>query len=92
MNAYQFALTARDVLSHTTKEVWAEMFVNLKMEFFRLYQNGKIGTTEYAAEFFNEVIGLIESKTPIIINKEFADEKKNFLFLVLEWRKLLTHQ
>lgn len=48
-------------LSLANSKIWATTFVKLKMEFFMEFQNGYIFDTSFGANFFEELLNLLEN-------------------------------
>lgn len=68
-------------LDQTPKNEWAAKYVELKMNFFRRYQNGLIFSTTFGADFFNSVRSHILNDEPLKASGgELGDYDKNFNF------------
>ena len=55
----QFCLDAIQQLNNVHPSRWAELYVNLKMEFFRKYNNGLICSTVHGSDWFINVLNCL---------------------------------
>ena len=55
---YLFVASACETLQHSSN--FAEDYCNLKMEFFRLFQDNLVFSTRFGADFFTEVRHYLE--------------------------------
>lgn len=57
-----FAKSAVVVLSNQPPTTWAALFVQLRIDFFRLFQRGLVTSTVHGLDFFQNVIDVIEGR------------------------------
>jgi len=67
-NILNFCCAAEDVLKNSSD--FAEIFIPLKMEFFKKYQNNTVFSTRFGADFFKEVRINVVNNTPIKPEKD----------------------
>lgn len=58
-------------LNECPKDKWAELFVQLKLEFFRDYQLGCVFSTQFGADFFEECYNWIRRNDFLPPNGEY---------------------
>lgn len=79
-----------DVLAQSPKEDWAKTFVELRMNFYRHYQNPFVFSTRFGAEFFEELRRAVEYNYPIIPlpGEVLSEYDKNFN----TWLEIVRHE
>ena len=79
-----------DVLAQAPKEDWAKTFVELRMNFYRNYQNPFVFSTRFGAEFFEELRRAVEYNYFLIPNpgEVLSQYDKDFN----TWLEIVRHE
>lgn len=88
MSALSFASSAAQALRETND--FGEIYTTLKMEFFRQHQHGLVLSTEFSAEFFDNVVAHLTGTPykPIRMeNGQIEIYSANYMKLLEIWRK-----